>query len=58
VQREPQQAILTAGGKGFADLDGNVLGAVARIDAHDAPADALGDPQEVVRTPGDLPRSL
>ena len=58
VKRQAEQAILRDALMDLRDADGNASRAVRRVHANNAPPLALGDPQLLVRPPGDLPRSF
>jgi hypothetical protein len=55
VHDETQQPVLRQRLVYLVDRDGHLAAAARRIDAHDPLADALGDPEETVRSPGDFP---
>ena len=58
VQRHSEQAILREGLIHLVNGDRDCFRSVGWIDAGDPLADALGDPQESIGTPRDLPRAL
>ncbi len=56
VEGETEQAVLRQRLVHLVDVDRDLAATVGWIDAHDSLADAFGDPQEAVGTPGDFPR--